>query len=205
MKEEYASSAKMYDSLLYLAINSIRLEVMKELSQHKDSAILDLCCGTGNQLKLLSKNGFKNLHCLDLSKSMLEVAKKGNHSIKIYNKDATETNFDNTSFDIVMLSFAIHEKDRETQEKMIAEAHRILKEDGTILIVDFSFDKKTTKIGKIGIDIIERMAGGEHYLNFKKYIANNGLKSLIEADKFALVKDSRKAFNGVTISTYQKR
>ena len=205
MKEEYLSSAKIYDPMLYLALNPIRLAVLKELSQYKDSAILDLCCGTGNQLKLLSKNGFKNLHCLDLSEAMLNIAKKGGYPLKIYNKDATETNFDDAAFDIVMLSFAIHEKDRETQEKMIAEAHRILKEDGMILIVDFSFDEKTTKLGKVGIDFIERMAGGEHYLNFKKYIANDGLASLIKADMFALVKDSRKAFNGVSISTYQKR
>ena len=205
MKEEYLSSAKIYDPMLYLALNPIRLAVMEELSQHKDSVILDLCCGTGNQLKLLSKNGFKNLHCLDLSEAMLNVAEKGGYPLKIYNKDATKTNFDDAAFDIVMLSFAIHEKDRETQEKMITEAHRILKEDGTILIVDFSFDEKTTLLGKFGITFIEKMAGGEHYLNFKKYIANNGLESLIKADMFALVKNSRRAFNGVTISTYQKR
>ena len=77
MKEEYLSSAKIYDPMLYLALNPIRLAVMEELSQHKDSVILDLCCGTGNQLKLLSKNGFKNLHCLDLSEAMLNVAEKG--------------------------------------------------------------------------------------------------------------------------------
>jgi len=114
MKEEYVSSANIYDPMLYLALNPIRLAVMDELSQHKDSSILDLCCGTGNQLKLLSKNEFKNLHCLDLSEAMLKVAKKGEHSIEIYTEDATKTSFDDATFDIVMISFAIHEKDRET-------------------------------------------------------------------------------------------
>ena len=204
MKEDYNFSATIYDPVLYLALNPIRLAVMDELSQHKDSSILDLCCGTGNQLKLLSKNGFKNLHCLDLSKEMLRVAKKGGYPIKIYNEDATETNFDDASFDIVLISFAIHEKDRGTQEKLIEETHRLIKESGTILIIDFSFDEKTTKLGKMGIDFIERMAGGEHYLNFKGYIANGGLESLIKEDKFRFVKDVRAAFNGVTISTYQK-
>ena len=204
MKEDYASSANTYDPLLYLVINPIRVAVMNELLPYKDRSILDSCCGTGNQLKLLSKNGFKNLHCLDLSEAMLNVAKKGNYPIEIYAGDATKTSFDDAVFDIVMISFAIHEKDRETQEKMMAEAHRIIKEDGMILIVDFSFDKKTTILGKIGISFIERMAGGEHYRNFKKYIANNGLESLIKADKFELVDDKRRAFNGVTISTYRK-
>ena len=205
MKEEYDFSASIYDPMLYLALNPIRLAVMEELSQHKDSVILDLCCGTGNQLKLLSKNGFKNLHCLDLSEAMLNVAQKGGHPIEIYAEDATKTSFDNGAFDIVMISFAIHEKDRETQEKLLEEAHRLIKDDGVVLIVDYIFDKKTTSLGKMGIDLIERIAGGEHYRNFKGYIENDGLESLIKLDKFELVEDKRRTFNGVTISTYQKK
>ena len=205
MKEEYSSSANIYDPMLYLFIHKIRLAVMQELLPYKNKAILDLCCGTGNQLKKKKKNGFTNLHCLDLSSAMLDVAKKGDHSVEIYQKDATETDFDDATFNVVMLSFAVHEKDRVTQERMIAEAHRIIKTDGILLIVDFSFDEKTTWLGRTGIDLIERMAGGEHYLNFKKYIKNNGLVSLINADKFELVKDDRKGFNGVTISTYRRR
>ena len=85
------------------------------------------------------------------------------------------------------------------------EAHRLVKEDGVILIVDYAFDEKTTKFGRIGIDFIERIAGGEHYRNFKGYIENDGLESLVNTDKFDLVKDNRTAFNGVTISTYQKK
>jgi len=204
IKGKYISSANTYDPMLYFAINPIRLAVMKELSQYKDSKILDLCCGTGNQLKLLSKNGFKNLHCLDLSEAMLKVAEKGGHPIKIYTEDATNTSFDDAEFDIIMISFAIHEKNRETQEKLIEEAHRLIKKEGFILIVDFAFDEKTTKLGKMGIDLIERLAGGEHYLNFKGYIENDGLDSLLKADKFELTKDMRRTFNGVTISTYQK-
>jgi len=57
----------------------------------------------------------------------------------------------------------------------------------------------------MGIDLIERIAGGEHYQNFKGYIENDGLESLVKTDKFDLVKDNRAAFNGVTISTYKKK
>ncbi|RLD05365.1 MAG: methyltransferase [Chloroflexota bacterium] len=204
MKEDYNSSANFYDPLLYVFIQPLRKAVLNELLEHKDKAILDLCCGTGNQLKLLAKNGFKDLHCLDLSETMLRVAKKGNYPLKIYHQDATETGFEDAAFDVVILSFAIHEKDRETQERMLEEAYRLLNQNGLILIVDFVFDDKTKNIGRWGIRLIEKMAGGEHYANFKKYIQNNGLASLVKEDKFRLVKDSRMGFNGVTISTYQK-
>jgi len=204
MNEDYNFSAYIYDPMLYLVLRPVRKVVLNELMEHKDKAILDLCCGTGNQLKFLSKNGFSNLHCLDLSEAMLRVAQQGNYPIKIYHQDAAKTNFEDAVFDVVMLSFAVHEKDRETQESILDEAYRLLKEDAFILIVDFVFDDKTKKMGSLGIRLIEKMAGGEHYSNFKKYIRNNGLASLMKEDKFKFIKNHRMAFNGVTVSKYQK-
>ena len=205
MKEDYSFSAIMYDPMLYLFLRPIRLAVLNELLEYKGKTILDLCCGTGNQLKLLSKNGFKDLHCLDISEEMLRVAKQDGHTIKIHNEDAVKTSFENASFDIIIISFAIHEKDRTTQERMLEEVHRLIRQNGHMLIVDFVFDTKTKKLGRMGIGLIELMAGGEHYINFKGYIQNNGLANLIQKDKFKLIKDRRMGFNGVTISTYQKR
>ena len=204
MKSNYGFTAKIYDPIFYLPLKSIRIAVMNELLKHKEKIILDLCCGTGNQFKLLSKHGFKNLHCLDISDSMLEIAKRSDSSIKIYNEDATKTSFNDASFDVVIISFAIHEKDRNTQQALIDEAYRIIKKDGFMLVVDYVFDNKTTKFGRIVISIIERIAGREHYINFKSYIQNDGLLSLIEKDKFKLIKYNRMSFGAVTISIYQK-
>lgn len=204
MKSNYNLMAKIYDPIFYLPLKTIRIAVMNELLKYKEKIILDLCCGTGNQLNLLSKHGFRNLYCLDISDSMLEIAKRSNSSIKIYNEDATKTSFNNASFDVVIISFAIHEKDRNTQQALIDEAYRIIKKDGFMLVVDYVFDNKTTKFGRIVISIIERIAAREHYINFKSYIQNDGLLSLIEKDKFKLIKFNRMSFGAVTISIYQK-
>jgi len=204
MKSEYDFIAKIYDPVLYLVLKPIRIAVMKLLLVYKEKSILELCCGTGNQLKLLSRNGFKDLHCLDISNPMLEIARKNDSRIKIYNEDATKTNFENESFDIVIISFALHEKDRSTQKSFINKAHRLIKRDGFILVVDYDFDNKTPKLVKMGISIIERIAGKEHYNNFKGYIRNNGLLSLINKDKFKLIKAHKRLFNGVVMSMYQK-
>ena len=204
MKSNNGFIAKIYDPIFYLALKPIRIAVMNELLKYKEKIILDLCCGTGNQIKLLSKHGFSNLSCLDISDSMLEIAKRGNSSIKIYKEDATKTNFDNVSFDVVIISFAIHEKDRNTQQGLINEAYRIIKKDGFLLVVDYVFDNKTTKFSKILIRLIERIAGGEHDRNFKNYIQNKGLSSLIKKDKFKLIKYSRMSSGAVTISIYKK-
>ena len=204
MKSNYGFIAKIYDPILYLALKPIRIAVMNELLKYKKKIILDLCCGTGNQIKLLSKHGFRNLYCLDISDSMLEIAKRSDSSIKIYNEDATKTSFDDAWFDVVIISFAIHEKDRNTQQALIDEAYRIIKKDGFMLVVDYVFDNKTTKYGRILISMIERIAGSEHYRNFKNYIQNKGLLSLIKKDKFKLTKCNRMSSGAVTISIYRK-
>jgi len=204
MKISHDFTAKIYDPVLYLALKPIRIGVIHELLGYKEKAILDLCCGTGSQLKLLSKYGFKNLHCLDISDSMLNIAKKNNFPIKIYREDATKTGFKNEAFDIVIVSFALHEKDRITQEALIDEAHRIIKINGLMLAVDYAFDNKAAKYSKTLINIIERIAGGEHYRNFKNYIQNNGLSSLIKKEKFKLVKHRRISSGAVAISLYRK-
>lgn len=203
MKSNYSFITRIYDPIFYLALQPIRIAVMNELLKYQEKVILDLCCGTGNQLKLLSKHGFKNLYGLDRSDSMLEMVRRSDPLIKIYNENATKTSFNHASFDVVIISFALHEKDRNTQQALVDEAHRIIKTDGVMLVVDYVFDNQTTKLGRMLISIIERIAGGEHYRNFKSYLQNNGLLSLIKKDQFKLIKYSRMPFGAVTISIYQ--
>ncbi len=204
MIKEYSFAAKIYDPLLYFFIRPIRIAVIEILDEYREKSILDLCCGTGDQIKLLSKNGFKNLHCLDMSEAMLKVARKNNSQIKFYQEDATKTSFSDESFDLIIISFAIHEKNRITQKNFIKETYRLIKSDGVILVVDYDFNEKTTKLVKIAINIIERIAGKNHFNNFKNYIKNQGLLSLIQANKFKELKNKKKTFKGVSIFLYQK-
>lgn len=205
MKSDDNITAKIYDPLLYFFIKPIRIAVLNELSGYKNKAILDLCCGTGNQMNLLAKHGFTNLHCLDLSPAMLEIARRSDYQINIYNEDATKTNFENELFDIVTIMFAIHEKDKITQENLINESHRLLKNSGLLLVVDFIFDESTPISSKIGISFVERLVGGEHYKNFKSYIQNNCLAGVIKPDKFTPLKSDRKPYKSVSLSFYRKK
>ena len=204
MNPEYSLSAKLYDPLLHLAVSPIRQAILFELYDYKRKAILDLCCGTGNQMKLLARNGFTNLHCLDLSPAMLKIAQKGEHSINIYERDATVTGFDNGRFDAAIISFALHEKERSIRERLLTEAHRILKPAGRLLIVDYVFDDRTKLLARYAISLVEWFAGGDHYLNFKDYITSGGLPNLVDPVKFNCFKATRILLNSVIFSVYRK-
>jgi ubiquinone/menaquinone biosynthesis C-methylase UbiE len=205
MKNEYDLIYRFYDSLLHLPLRSVRRAIMDSLKDHKEERILDLCCGTGEQLKLLSRNGFSDLHGLDRSASMLRIARKKRYDrIKLYNEDASRTSLQSGSFDAIIISLALHEIERGTSKEILNEAHRLIKDDGIILIADYDHDDRTATLAKAGIFVMERSAGNGHYTNFKEFIRRSGLSSLIEKDRFELVDRQRKVLKSISISRYIK-
>ncbi len=204
MSNDYSLSSLIYDQFLYLPLRPIRLKVLNILNGNHDHRIVDLCGGTGNQLKLLARNGFTNLHCVDLSTAMLAIARRGDYPINIYEEDATQTGFTDSFFDAAIISFAIHEKDQATQSGLISEAHRILKPDGLLIVIDFQFDNHTKRSIRSMIGLIEWIAGGEHYRNFQKYIQSGGLQAIIKPKLFKPIIQTRKLRSGIIIAQYLK-
>ncbi len=197
MNFEDAFTAKLYDPLLYFAMRNIRRSIIRLIS-NQDTRILDLCCGTGDQLKKLSNAGFSRLTGVDLSAAMLKVARKGNKTVTFLERDAQHTGLPDGYFDIVIISFAVHEKPAWMQNNMVAEAERLLTPGGRLLLVDFSLDDQAGMIGKVGAMGIERMAGAEHYRNFIAYVNRGGMHPVIQS-RFKIEQQIRHAWGVVSI------
>ena len=179
MDTENAFTAKIYDPILYFALKNIRQDIIR-LIPNRDARILDLCCGTGDQLKKLSDAGFNNLTGVDLSTEMLKVARRGNKIATLQESDVQHTGLPGASFDIIIISLAVHEKSARMQKNMLAEAKRLLAPEGQLILVDFSLDDQAKMIGKIAAGMIERLAGKEHYRNFKTYVNKGGMCPVIQ-------------------------
>jgi len=176
--KEYEQSAKYYDRILFLFIRSIRNKVIAIVNKYQYKSILDVCCGTGDQLKLLKKHGFDG-EGIDISFAMLNVASQGEHRANCINQDATQMHYVDKKFDLVMTAFSLHEKDHTAASKIVKEMFRVTSVGGNILIVDYELSKKTSALSKIIIYFIEWLAGKEHYKNFKSYIKKGGLSNLL--------------------------
>ena len=50
--------------------------------------------------------------------------------------DVTETGFDDSSFDKVFVTHAIHEMPRELRLKTLLEAKRVVKQDGEVVVLE---------------------------------------------------------------------
>jgi demethylmenaquinone methyltransferase/2-methoxy-6-polyprenyl-1,4-benzoquinol methylase len=189
--EEYQYSARFYDRLLYPFMRSIRLRVIKVVKKYKYKTILDVCCGTGDQLKLLQVHGFDG-EGIDISDAMLSIAKKGEVKANCKHQDAAKMHYEDTKFELVMTTFALHEKEHDTAQKIVEEMVRVTAKGGDILIVDYELSEQTSTLSKTLIYFIEWLAGGEHYKNFKSYIKKGGLPELLS--KISLTEIERHYF-----------
>jgi len=197
MDTQGAFAAKIYDPILYFVLKNIRRDTIRLIPNH-DARILDLCCGTGDQLKKLSDAGFNNLTGVDLSTEMLKVARKGNKIANLMECDVQHTELPDSSFDVIIISLAVHEKPAQMQKNMLAEADRLLAPDGQLILVDFSWDDQAKMISKIAAAVIERMAGAEHYRNFKAYVNKGGMAPVIQS-RFKIQKQIRYAQGVISI------
>nr|MBC8478982.1 methyltransferase domain-containing protein [FCB group bacterium] len=174
---------------------SIRQTILEYLCGFENKAVLDLCCGTGNQLKLLASSGFNKLYGVDLSQPMLNVAGKNAHGINLYLEDAGETHFQDHEMDAIIISLALHEKNKSTQMALLSESKRLLKPGGRLIIADYQYDETSPALTKMIINFVEHIAGGEHFQNYLTYIQNGGLNGLLEDSPWFSIK-SRKHIKG---------
>lgn len=202
--EEYQYSAKIYDPLLSPFIRPIRKRVLALIKHYRYRSILDVCCGTGDQLKLLKEHGI-DAEGIDISDAMLSVAGKGKHKVDCIHQDAAQMHYQTAKFELVMTAFALHEKDHTTARKIVEEMVRVASKEGDILIVDYELSEKTSVLSKKVIYFIEWIAGGAHYRNFRDYIDKGGLPALLSGLALAEVKRYYFARHGVVLILLRKQ
>jgi ubiquinone/menaquinone biosynthesis C-methylase UbiE len=162
-----------------------------------DKKIIDIACGTGSfAFKLALKS--KHVTGIDYSESMIRVAMKRKDRTAVNNVDFILDNavnlkkFRHNEFDIATLSMAIHQFSQEMGFQVLIESMRIARE---ILIIDYSYPL-IPDIYRYMVQLVERIAGKEHYSNFRSYIRFGGITNYLkEMSIKTIVKKSNR--NGI--------
>ena len=114
----------------------IKYSVLKSLNIVSIDKILDVCCGTGDNTKIISKiSSGSEVYGLDFSEKMLDLAKIKNPTKQFVRGDCTNIPFDNFVFDFVIASFGL--RNIENRPRAISEIHRVLKKNGKFVHLDF--------------------------------------------------------------------
>src|SRR4030042_1286840 len=127
-KEYYSLVKKVFDILapfydiVTMPFSRVRDKVVNFANARKGSKLLDIATGTGKQAFAFAKKGYDVIG-IDLSEAMLKVANKKNkyENVKFEVADATNLPFENNSFDVSCVSFALHDMIPSIREKALKE------------------------------------------------------------------------------------
>jgi ubiquinone/menaquinone biosynthesis C-methylase UbiE len=189
--DPYQWIARIYNALFEPLLRPVRRMGLELYSPKRGMVVLDIGCGTGAFLKLCSATGAALLG-IDQSPAMLTQAKKrlAEEALLVLG-DGSAMPYPDSSLDLIILSMTLHELSDETRKGVLLEARRVLKDDGTILVMDYHSGPLEFPGGWIAralIAPIERMAGREHSRHQRAYLSAGGVPALAAAYGFTVEK-----------------
>ena len=145
-----------------------------------DSTIIDVGCGTVRFSFSVSAN-CKSVLGIDLSKRNIERAKltsskMPSDKISFKHTSLNEIILEEEHFDYVVMTYVIHEVNVEERTNLLNEMAQVADK---IIIGDYLVPKPSGFWTLLN-EVIEFVAGTDHYRNYKTYIANGGIYNLID-------------------------
>lgn len=133
--------AHFYD-VTDLFLFRVRERVVEIADPVEGSSVLDAATGTGKQAFAFARRGL-DVTGLDLSESMLEVARRKNRCLnaRFLHGDATDLPFDDGAFDVATVSFALHDMPPEARDGVLDEMVRVTRRGGTVVVIDYDLPR----------------------------------------------------------------
>ena len=188
----------------------IKYLCVKELDIKPRSMVLDLCCGTGDFTKLISKIYPRaKVIGLDFSPEMLKLAKNKNPKGVFLQADCTSIPFSEREFQYATVGFGL--RNIEDRQKAISEIYRILETDGIFLHLDFGNHNKLSKIFDWFVSLLCKIFknSAEHYeylLNSKEeFPTPDEIITEFEQEGFKFIKRKDFLFGTISAQVMQKK
>jgi ubiquinone/menaquinone biosynthesis C-methylase UbiE len=170
--EEYAEAGATYFDLNHIQAFSKLLP--------KGAKVLDAGCGAGRDTALLSEKEGLDVTGLDLSKGLLEVAKRKFPDITFVEGDLLDLPFDDSSFDGVWSNTSIlHLEAVDDVKRALSEMNRVLEPSGILHLVVKSqiTDEKTAVVS-------DKLSDHDRFF---QYFSFDELKNLLPETNFELI------------------
>ena len=124
-----------------------RKKVVNLVKEANPDTILDIATGTGDLAINLAKTNATKIVGLDISSGMLDIGKQKIKKKSLDSKidmilgDSEDMPFEDNAFDAITVAFGV--RNFETLENGLKEIYRVLKPNGTFVILETSIPEKT--------------------------------------------------------------
>jgi ubiquinone/menaquinone biosynthesis C-methylase UbiE len=171
-----------YKLIIDPLLSAIRSGIASHI--HARGSAIDIACGTGALAVRLSSMCSRVVG-IDISESMIRTAQRTRQSHEIENLDFLVLDaldlrgIRDGEFDYATISMAMHQFPAAGRSVVLKEMKRVAR---TVIVADYAVPLPGGAVGLV-IPMMERLAGREHYENFRSYQENGGIEPLIREQK----------------------
>ncbi len=174
-----------YSTIIDPILRDIRTCVIELAGVKAGGMVLDVCCGTGDQVFHYEQKGAIAIG-VDENPNMIELAER-NRKRQGFNStfrmaSAAELPFPDGYFDCASISLGLHEMERDEQNRAISEMKRVVKKQGVLMFIDFQVPLPGNLTAYL-IRAIEFIAGRDNHRCFRDYLAQGGLKGILNENQ----------------------
>jgi ubiquinone/menaquinone biosynthesis C-methylase UbiE len=198
---------RLYDLAFAGLFRGLKRRVAAEVEEDGLYPWLDICCGTGSQLRNQPRGSVPGVSApdlvvcgLDLSLNFVRYAAARAPGVPFVCGDAARLPFRDGSARAISVSFALHDKSPDLRRTIMAEARRVLARDGRLIAVDFEKPwNRRSRWGAFFTAAVERLARGDHYRNGRDFVNRGGLRAFLSEHGFVEVSRTDIATGSVSV------
>ena len=196
-----AFAVYVYRALIDPLIWPLRPRIARLCRELTVREILDIASATGAQCRLLAEAGMQ-VTGVDLSGAMIAAARRrGGSNVRYVHGSAYDLPFDDGSFDASLLLLALHEHPEKERTLMLAEALRVVRPDGYLIIADYNRPRlASVHVAWQVIRFIEMLAGNDHRAGFKDFVSRDGLAGFLKRHALSPVCEYASHFGAIGIA-----
>ncbi|PTN32446.1 class I SAM-dependent methyltransferase [Desulfonatronum sp. SC1] len=196
--DRYESIAQ---SLIYIGwiqdimLRRARMRVVEMLQSMGAMSVLDACCGAGTLSKYLSRAGM-DVTAVDLSKSMLQIARNKSHEVTFCHADVTQLKLEN-SVDGSVIALSLHEMPEHSRAAVWESMKRCTLNNGPLVLLDYTPAVHPSLASRLAETIIwkdEKSLDEDdpgHFQNFQEFMSIGGARGwLVEKRQHIVMEDS---------------
>ena len=114
--------------------------IATQLSANAQARVLEIGCGQGDNLDALARLAPIEAHGVDPSQAAVQAGRVAYPGLDLRTGTADALPYEDASMDVVWFGFCLYLIDRSLLMRSVAEADRVLRDGGLLVIVDFDPD-----------------------------------------------------------------